>query len=245
MKAIFIILLSFIFIQSCTITERMVVSETGMIDYESEINISEMIGLMYPQPVKDSLREIGQFPIDSTFNYIDADKFFQSNSEEISDAEKDFFKVMDKSFVNIKVDDNKGLIKFVTQQMNVKDFNSYWDRFDSKVMELEKNDPELAKKIADGTKFTSINVKYDGKSFQRITNPVSTKYLTQESEIFGGEEILGMLTYKLEYHFPKPVKKSSIENATFSLDRKTMWVEVPLSKAISDLDKYNFKVEFE
>lgn len=244
MNKILSLTLAFILFGSCTITERMVISETGMVDYETEINLTEMMGFMYPANVRDSLSKLGQFPIDTTFTYAQADQFFNTHAKELSEVEKEFAKALDKSSIKFKANENEGFLKFVTQKMNVQDFNAYWKKIDAKVLELEKKYPDEAPKVTEGSKLSTLNIHYDGKTFRRITN-AEMKILNTDSELFGGAEMANMLTYKLEYHFPNPIKKSSVENATYSLDRKTMWVEMPLEEILSQSEIYNFTVEFE
>jgi hypothetical protein len=229
---------------SCTVTERMVISETGMVEYETEINLTEMISFMYPENVRDSLSKIGQFPLDTTFTYLQADQFFKTNSAETTEAEKEFFQTLDKSSVKFTVNEKEGFIKMITQKMNIKDFNDYWQKIDAKILELEKKYPDEAAKTTEGSRLASLNIHYDGKTFRRITNS-DIKILNGDNSSLLGGEMANMMTYKLEYHFPKPIKKTSLEYASFSLDRKTMWVEIPIDNVLSQSDAYNFTVEFE
>lgn len=242
MKLVYLISACLVFLQSCTITERMEISETGMIDYETEVNISEMMPFLFPEHIKDSLKNIGQFPIDTIFSYAQADSYFQTEDKESPDKELEVLKTLDKSYVNFKADENLGHLKFITSKMNIKDFNTYWEQFDSKLIEIAKEDPKLAQRIKENTQFSSVKVHYDGKTFQRISLHDNLKF---DSEMFGGEEMMKLFQLKFEYKFPKPIKKSSVDNATFSLDRKTMNIEVSVEEMMKNPKLYNFTVELE
>lgn len=52
-------------------------------------------------------------------------------------------------------------------------------------------------------------------------------------------------TYNLDYHFPKPIKKVSISDVVFSVDKKTLYYKKPINNFISNYAIFDFDVELE
>jgi hypothetical protein len=116
---------------------------------------------------------------------------------------------------------------------------------------------------------------YDGKVFKKIVAPGSFKDAlkqelenvdedaveTSEEAIEGDTEeaieesldkmsesmatIFEQSSYKMVYTFPKPVKSITFENAQFSVDRKTITVDVPMDNYMEHPEKLSFEVVFE
>lgn len=59
------------------------------------------------------------------------------------------------------------------------------------------------------------------------------------------EMFLGGSTYTFRYHFPKRVKSTNVEGATFSMDGKTMIYEVNFLDMLKDPESINIEVELE
>ena len=53
------------------------------------------------------------------------------------------------------------------------------------------------------------------------------------------------MTYKLKYTFPRKIKKSSVEDATYSLDGKTIEMERSFIDYIKNPDIMDLEVELE
>ena len=57
--------------------------------------------------------------------------------------------------------------------------------------------------------------------------------------------MFGSSTYKLNYHFPKPIKSVSNETAMFSADRKTVTIEYGFMDYIANPEALNLEVVLE
>lgn len=248
MKKIFLLFVTAVFLVSCQLTERVYIQESGAVKYETEIDFSEMMGLMFTQADKDSLRQIGEFPIDSIMSISDLEDFEDKfGNDETSNAEREFMEVLDKMKVRMVMNDTEGKMIFQTQEKDVNSFNAYMEEVRKAGEKLAKEDKKSAENLSQSGLLKSMEFKYDGKSFQRISGDETASMLEEmdDSTAESTRQMMSMFSYKLEYHFPKKVKKSSIPNATFSLDGKTMTVEASMMDLIENPDKYNFKVEFE
>ncbi len=247
MKKILLLLLAVVSLTSCQITERFYLQESGAVKYETEINFSEMMGFVYDQNTKDSLRRIGEFPIDTLINFADLEKFDQFKSDTLSEAEKEFMRSMNKTKVRMVMSDTEGKMVIGIDEKDVSSFNSYLKKMNQSLSKLEKEDPKAAGDLAQSGLMNALEIKFDGNKFQRLASNYMTGYFDEldDSTAESSRQMMQMFEYKMEYHFPKRIKKSSIENATFSLDGKTMTIEVPMSELLDNPEKYNFTVELD
>lgn len=248
MKKLFYLFFASVLLVSCQITERAYIQENGSVKYETEMNFTEMMGMFVNDETKDSLRQIGQFPIDSVMTFSDLEKM---DSKILNDkngkAESDFLKVMDKMKVRMIMNDNEGKISFGVQEKDVNSFNAYMKEVKAASEKLAKEDKAAADNLAQSGLMNSIQFKYDGKSFERIGDNSTAGMMSEmnDSTAASAKQMMGMFQYKMEYHFPKRIKKANIDNATYSLDGKIMTVDVPMMDLLENPEKYNFKVEFE
>lgn len=246
MKKLLLLFVAAILLVSCQITERFYLQESGMVKYETEIDFSEMMAFMYDEATKDSLRQLGQFPIDTIMNFADLEDFDQISPDSISDAQLAFMRSMDKTKVQMKMNDTEGKMIIRIEEKNINSLNDYLKEMNTALSKLEKEDPAAAAEMGQSGLMKSLELKFDGKNFQRIAMN-QNQFLNEldDSIAEATRQMMNMFEYKMEYHFPKRVKNSSLENATFSIDGKTMTVDVPMSELWDNPEKYNFTVELE
>lgn len=247
MKHILLLFVAVTLLTSCRITERVYIQENGAVKYETELDFSEMMGLMFSQADKDSLRQIGEYPIDSIMKFSDLEKLESKlGDDQTSEAEREFMKSLDKMNVRMVMNDNEGKMIFGIQEKDIKTFNASMKEISEAGDKLAAKDKKSAENLSQTGLLKSIELKYDGKLFQRIGgNQTGILEEMDDSTAESTRQMMGMFTYKLEYHFPKKIKKSSVENATYSLDGKTMTIETSMMELFENPDKYNFTVEFE
>jgi hypothetical protein len=94
--------------------------------------------------------------------------------------------------------------------------------------------------------FTDLKYEYNGKVFKRNVT-ITDKALHQKMIDSLGDmtEMYASSTYKLNYHFPKPVKSVSNENALFSADRKMVTISYNFTDYLLDPEALNLEVVLE
>lgn len=246
MKKILLLVLSVVVLYSCQITERVYLNENGSVKYATEFDFSQMSGFIFPEAKRDSLREIGEFPIDTIMTIADLENYSELGNDSISDAEREFMRSLDKMRVRMKIDENVASMTIGLEEKDVESFNAYLKKVKDAGDKLAKEDPEAAQNLAQSGVLKTLELKYDGKSFERNSGEVANLFDEMDDSISAAaQEMMGMFEYKMEYHFPKKIKSTSIENATYSLDGKTMTVEAPMNELMENPEKFNFTVEFE
>lgn len=245
MKKITMVLLLISFV-SCQITERMYLSESGMVKQESEIDFSAMMSIVFTPEKIDSMRLVGEFPIDTILSIADSGLSPVSN-EGTSAAENEFTKSFDKTKVRMIMNESGGKFIIFNDEMSVKDFNSYQKKIQEAYKKFEANDPESASSFAQSGYNTILEYKYNDKEFEKIslTKQMNLDDLATDSSGFSMKDMLSLYTYKIEYHFPKAVKSTTLKDAQISEDGKTITADIPMGDLLENPQNYNFKVEFE
>ena len=234
-KAVFFIVIP-IFLGSCQFTERFYLSEDGSVRTETGLDLSGFIKMM-PSSMGDSTNQSTE-AIDTTINadVKDVDSFLPSDKMK-NKTDKDFEafrKNLDKTKIHIKSDSDLFVINYITEVKNIKELNRYNKKLhEAKMKILEADTGKTAKSNKSSLRqFHYAEYSYKGNKFRRqlledypFTGKPSEKAMNSQEQ-----DMLKMMEYKLEYHFPRPVEKTSLENATFSADGKTMYYSFTLDK---------------
>lgn len=97
-----------------------------------------------------------------------------------------------------------------------------------------------------GNQGTEVDYSFKSGTFKRTTKIVDSVLQKQSLDsLQGAEMFLGSSTYKLKYHFPRKIKSSTAETATFSADGKTLFFEVSFLSYLKNPDTLNIQVELE
>ena len=72
-----------------------------------------------------------------------------------------------------------------------------------------------------------------------------TAYKKQKDSLKSAEMFMNSMNYTLKYTFPKKIKSSSIEDASYSLDGKTIIVERSFMDYFKDPDILDLQIELE
>lgn len=244
MKKLAIALMATLTLVSCQITERVFLSETGAVRYESDIDFSALMDFVYTAETIDSLRQIGEFPIDTLLAVADAERFQQSNPKELTKEDKELMKAMDKTQVRMVMSEDIGKTVIITEEKDIKSFNAYLKNLNEYVKAQAEKDTETSGMFDNAAYLNVLDLNYNRKTFTRKS--LSPKTILEEGEEDSMDlgNMYEMFSYTLEYHFPKKIKSVSLENAVISADGKSFTAEVPFKEAAEDPNKFDFTVEF-
>ncbi len=240
-KFIFLIVLLFTLV-SCQFTETMVLNEDGSGSISISMDLSEMMAFS------------GEMMTDSTITKMDTIIPFKYLLEEEKDSiaklstrEQKRLKELENYNIRLLTDPeiNQMVIDIFTDFKDVSEANDLMKAFDETDefipgMKMEGNDSSENE--------TNVGVTYSYKKgvFKRdsyILDP--EKYQMQMDSIKEVESFMSGMTYKLKYTFPKKIKKSSVEDATYSLDGKTIEMERSFIDYIKNPDIMDLEVELE
>lgn len=230
-------------------TERIFIKQDGSVRYEFNIQSSQIAKSISSSPKIDSLRKIGEFPIDTIVPLSKMDELGLSDlSQSYKNKEpknlKKFLELAKKTKLHLIINDSTMAFTISSKRESIAALNTYVNVLEKAKEEHNSEESSKNKDNEENASFLrNVQFSYDGKTFTRQRKIATTK--TKIDSIPSTlSEFPEIMTLKLEYHFPKPIKTCSIEGAIFSVDRKTMYVETPYIEASINPKKYNFTVTF-
>lgn len=247
MRKITLLSLLAVLLISCQVTERIYLSELGTIRQEMDIDFTALMSFISTPEKMDSLREIGEFPVDKVVSILQAEELFQTEKSERKPAQEEFLKTFDKSNVRIVMNEEKASFTIFTTEMKVKEYNLYQEKIEKAYQEYMKKDPENAKGYSTSGFGTMLRFEYDGKKLERISLSEKVEIPNEEDEDslgFSTRSFMDLNTYRIEYYFEKPIKKTTLKDAQIGPDGKVLTSEIRLSDILENPENYNFEVQF-
>lgn len=246
MKKLLCLLVLSIAFTSCTFVEEIDIQPDGSGKYNLDMDGSSLMSMI----PKDSLKN--EKNVDSTFSFK---KMFSEKKDSIaklSPEEQAKLKRLENFNMRMKMnyDTKQFLFSMNTDFKKVSDLQDAFGNLNS-VQSLGKNKMNQNTMGDTGGLFGSNTSKltffYDGKKFIRksVVDTELLKKVKNDSAQQAYEMIYQASKYVLKYHFPKKVKRISINNALYSEDRKTITIEYPFKEYMDHPEKFNFEVEFE
>ncbi|WP_068589484.1 hypothetical protein [Cochleicola gelatinilyticus] len=233
-----------VFFASCSFTETMTLQEDGSGRMAIEMDLSEMMAFG-GDLMKDSIPK----RIDSIISFK---QFLEEKKDSIAtlpEAEQRKLKKLENYKLHMVIDTDEGTMVFdmFTDFSNVAEANE--------LMNGMQNSSRLMPSMGDTnvSKTEDASGEVFGTSFS-FTNDVFKRdaYIIDEAahkkqldSMQGMEAFMGSSTYKLKYTFPKKIKEASVEDATFSLDGKTIVIERSFTAYIRNPDVLDLEVILE
>jgi len=259
MKNIIILSIIFLSFLSCQVTEEMMLNKDGSGEYRIGIDMSatlktvnSMKGEMDSLKLRDQKQKLSK-KIDS---FIPITDFLSKakDSIELTKEEEKVLKEMKDLSVHINIDEEAGIMKVeyiypykkVSQLnnffQNLKTINAIEKRYKGKDQNDIKKDGDV---IGELSKF-KINYSFRNKVFKRKTQIEETNEKDDEKTNNNADKLSEMFQYQIIYHFPSPIKEVNYEGeATMSIDRKTLFINVPLDKFDKNRELLNFEIILE
>lgn len=223
---------------SCQITERIYFEENGSGSYEMEIDMSEMtkaFGAMGEKKKLDS-------------NYVAKDSIIKFSK--ILVEHKDSIATLSK--------EKQDRLKRMKDVIMVIHEDKQKNEFSMKIIGIFKNAHELdeLQEILNATQSeekqipSKAKIKYSFKKNIFTRKSISKDFNQEELEKYNASlkafsKFIEQTNYSLEYHFSKKIKKTSIEGATFSADKKTLYLEKTIDDLINNPSSLDIKVTLE
>ena len=235
-KITLIIGIILISLTSCQITEKIYLEEDGSGKYNMEIDMSGMM---------KSIGEMGSSDeIDST--YVAKDSII--NFSDMLIEHKD-------SIAKLPKEKQEQLQKMKDVKMIIHEDKSK-NELSLSIVGIFKNTEELnnLQNILNATQSEEkqipskydVNYTYKKNKFSRksIKKELTEEQLAKFDESMKGFDMfLSGTTYKLEYHFPKAIKKTTLKDAQFSEDKKTLYIEKSINDWMNNPAVFDFEVK--
>ncbi|WP_282050710.1 hypothetical protein [Maribacter aquivivus] len=227
---------------ACNFTEEIYFNEDGSGKMSIIFDGSEMM-----QMIPDSDSTQLDKAIDSTLVFKDLLREKKDSIAQLSPEEQAKLKKLEPFSLHMKVDPEGGVMNFdmYTDFKKVSDVNDAFNAFQN----ASAVGPIAGGKSMPGgatEETTTVNYSFDKNTFKRETVILDQELFEKSLDSLASAEMfLSSSTYTFKYHFPRRVKSTNIEEATFSMDGKTMLHEVNFLQMMKDPESMVIEVELE
>ncbi len=237
-----IVLISVITLTSCQFTERIDIKENGSGKYSLEMDMSAMMSAM--KQMGDSLQandEKQEQVIDTIILFKDILKEKKDSIAKLSKEDQETLKAIEDLKIHMVVDEKEGKMvsDFILEFNSINELGNIQEKI-SKAQAVQDGKENKAP-----TTDTEVKYSYNGKKFHRKV--IKKKMSAEEEEAYQksmeqSASFLDGSSYKLEYHFPKKIKSTTYKGATFSADKKTMYIQADMKTITENPKLLDFEV---
>jgi hypothetical protein len=227
---------------ACNFTEEIYFNEDGTGKMSISFDGGEMMQML---PSTDSTQL--DKAIDSTLVFKDLLRDKKDSISRLSAEEQAKLKRLEPFSLHMKVEPESGIMNFdmyadFKDVLEVNDaFNTFQNASSIGPIAGGQSMPENATKET-----TEVNYSFKKNKFKRETIILNQELFEKTIDSLAGSEMfLSSSTYTFKYHFPKRIKSTNIEEATFSMDGKTMIYEVNFIEMMKDPKSILIEVELE
>jgi hypothetical protein len=242
-RVVYSVVLAFTIV-SCQFTETLVLNEDGSGIMSIEMDMSEMMAFGAMGADTTVIK------MDTIINIKDILIEKKDSIATLSAEQQQRYKAMENYSLNLKMDSEAGIMVFDmhTNFKNISEANNLMNGLEKSGdfipgmsgMEVKNEESENSSSV------TGVSYTYTNGSFKRDNFIIDKeKHKKQVDSMQSAESFMSSMKYKLKYTFPKKIKKSSIEDATYSLDGKTIEIERAFIDYFKNPDILDLEIELE
>ena len=185
--------------------------------------------------------------IDSTLVFKDLLRDKKDSISQLSTEQQAKLKRLEPFSLHMKVEPENGIMNFdmYTDFKDVSEVNDAFNAFqNASSIGPIAGGQSMPENATDET--TEVNYSFKMNKFKRETVILNQEMFEKNIDSLASAEMfLSSSTYTFKYHFPKRVKSTNIEEATFSMDGKTMIHEVNFLDMMKDPESLLIEIELE
>ncbi|UOB18544.1 hypothetical protein [Abyssalbus ytuae] len=246
MKKIYLLVLCLVVtLTSCQFSENIYINDDGTGKMSFVFDGSELMKMGGDAMAKEGKEEV----IDSTIVFKDFFKEKKDSIAKLPKEEQEALKSLEKFTMHMLMNPQEQQMKFdlFTEFNNVNELQDMMAAM-NKANSLKKENQSADNPFSSFGNGGGTKMEYTFKKgvFKRKAIIVDKELHQQAMDSLGeAEMMLSSSSYVLNYHFPKPVKSVSNENAMFSADRKSFKIEVSFMDYLKDPEMLNLEVKLE
>ena len=236
------VVIAIAFFTACNFTEEIYFNENGTGKMNIGFDGGEMLQML-PSTDSTKLEEV----IDSTLVFRDLLRDKKDSIVQLSPAQQAQLKKLEPFSLHMLVNTEEGIMNFdmFTDFKDVSEINDAFNAFQSasSIGPMAGGKP-IPKNSANEA--TEVTYSFKKNKFNRSVAIVDQDLFKQSIDSLSSAEMfLSGSTYTFKYHFPKRIKSTNLEEATFSMDGKTMIYEVNFLEMLKDPESILIEVELE
>ena len=228
---------------SCQFTETMTLNEDGSGRMSISMDMKELMAF------GGMMEDTTMVKMDTIIRMKDVLEEKKDSIATLSKAEQKRLKKIENFNFRTSMDPEAGEMMFdvYTDFKSIDEANEMMNAFESSGNFLKgmgsdtkvENDPDSGGIMAVSYAFRNGKFKRDAYILDK------EKHQVQLDSLKSAEGFMSSMTYKIKYTFPKKIVKSSVEDATYSLDGKTIEFERSFLEYLRDPDVLDMEVELE
>lgn len=229
---------------ACNFTEEVFFEDNGSGKISIQMDGSEIL-----QMAGDQMPTSGEKAIDSLISFK---TFLEEKKDSIallSPEEQAKLMKLEPFSLYMVVDEQQGKLQFnlfsnFTNIAEVTDLFSAFQNIDA--LNPTKGNGMNTMPMESNPQFTEVDYAFKENTFTRKTRILDKALHAQSLDSLQGMEMfLAGSSYTLKYHFPKKVKSTSLDAATFSADGKTLFYEIQFMDYLKHPEGLDVVVELE
>lgn len=228
---------------SCQFTETMVLNEDGSGRISISMDMNEMMAF------GDMMDDSTKVRVDTIISMKDFLTEKQDSISTLSKAEQERLKKIEKFSFHTFMDPETNEMYFdvFIDFKNIEEADELMNAFEGSGDFMQgmgsdttvENDPSSGGMVA--VKFKFKNGKFTRDAYIKD----KAKHKVQMDSLNGAESFMGGMIYKLKYTFPRKIVKSSIDDARYSMDGRTIEIQRTFLEYLRDPDVLDLEIELE
>ncbi|MEM8999896.1 MAG: hypothetical protein AAGB24_06495 [Bacteroidota bacterium] len=241
---IWIIAFAMIFTVACNFTEEIFLEEDGSGKISINFDGSELMEMG-----GDEMMQTDEKAIDSLISFKQLLEEKKDSIAALPSEEQAKLKKLEPFSLHMIMDPEEKVMKFdmFRKFERVDEVNDAFNAFQSaSILGPSGGQNTPPSPMTSQNAASEVSYAFNKNTFTR-TATVIDEALQQQSvdSLQGAEMFLSGSTYTLKYHFPRKVKSTTAEEATFSADGKTLIYEVKFLDLMKNPELLNLEVELE
>lgn len=228
---------------SCNFTEEIFINEDGSGKLSINFDGSELMEMAGEEMVKSNEKAV-----DSLISFKDLLEEKKDSISQLPAAEQAKLKRLEPFKMHMVMNPEEKVMKFdlFSEFTKVEEVNDAFNAFQGASALGPNTGGAQSGPMAMQDPTTEVTYAFAKNSFSRKAK-ILDEALFQKSldSLQGAEMFLSGSTYTLKYHFPRRVKSTNVEGATFSADGKTLFYEVGFMDLMKDPSTLDLEVELE
>jgi hypothetical protein len=231
---------------ACNFTEEIHFNEDGTGKLNIHFNGDEMMAMVASMG-GDSLPN--EKAIDTTLVFKELLEEKKDSIAKLAPEEQAKLKKLEPFSFHMVMDQEKGKMSFdlLSEFKKVEEVNDAFNAFqDASLLGPQAGTSGATPAMGSQEQTTKVNYMFTENSFKRTITIIDEALFKKGMDsLKSAEMFMSGSTYTFKYHFPRKVKSTNVEGATFSLDGKTMTYAVDFLQMMKDPESIVLEVELE
>ena len=242
-KILLLLVVVFTFV-SCQFTETLTINEDGSGRMSMNIDMKEMMAMTQSMGMDSTTVKM-----DSTVAFKDLLKEKKDSIAKLPKADQEKLRKLKDYKIRTVMDPETSdlYIDVFVDFKNIEEANNLMNSLNQASAIIPEAPGSNAEVKSDpSSDVLGVRYAYKGNKFSRDAYiKDEAAYKKQKDSLKSAEMFMNSMNYTLKYTFPKKIKSSSIEDASYSLDGKTIIVELSFMDYFKNPDILDLQIELE